>query len=408
MSDRPIALVDQGLLAVARFAAMLVFGRIFPADVFGTLALAVTLSYISVGFNRSLVVLPFVFDSCSEEKTKSNGPVWLAGTLIVALVLIALLVTLGLALKGSDRWGWIGSAFLWSAVLCPLANIYEFIRRWIIQKRDAKTSILQVVTFNGFTFALLAICYITKSELMAIMSLAIPYALGSVASLKSLGKDLRLDFAGAIEGWRHHRSLCSWGLAEYLADICVGYGLIALVSTSLGSIGSAVYAATRNVVAPIYAIVSALVTVEPPRFARSLAASGISGLRVAFRSALILHVALVGFTASIAYAFGDIALHWAYNSKFDDHGVELKIWIIAACLSALSKPFESWLLALGHARILFRCKAAGAIVAIATSMLLLNGFGLPGILAGMVAGLAVNCVLLVVCRLRITDVLKQS
>jgi O-antigen/teichoic acid export membrane protein len=122
---------------------------------------------------------------------------------------------------------------------------------------------------------------------------------------------------------------------------------------------------------------------------------------------LILHIALVSVTAVIAYLYGDLALHWAYKSKFDDHGTALKIWIAAACLSALSKPFESWLLALGHARILFRCKAAGAIVAIAAAMSLVGIHGLPGILTGMVMGLAVNCILLIICRLKINDVLNQ-
>jgi O-antigen/teichoic acid export membrane protein len=117
----------------------------------------------------------------------------------------------------------------------------------------------------------------------------------------------------------------------------------------------------------------------------------------------VLHVVLVGLCAVLVYKFGDIALHIAYKSKFDEQVFELNFWVVAAFLLALTRPLEAWLLALRRARTMFYCKAGGATIALVSAFALIGSYGLAGVLAGMVVGLLLNCILLAICRFTYTQ-----
>ncbi len=398
-SDRAVALVDQGLLAITRFIAMVVFARTFQQDVFGEIALAVTMSYVAVGLNRAIVVLPFVFESGSFELAKKNSPKWMTGTLIVAFVFTSLLLLSAWLFYQNQTTYWLGNAAIWSSFLCPSAIIYEYVRRQVIQERNIKLSIAQVLTFNILTMTLLPSAYYFASVPLAIASFSVPYIVGALVGLQLWKAKTKLDFAGAVASWRTHINMCVWGFAEYMADLSVGYGLGGIASAYFGPIGSAAFAATRNVVAPIYAITSALGTVEPPRFARQLNEKGLPGLRAAFRSAMILHILLVGITGTAAALLGDEALHLTYGTKFNGHIGELHLWVIGACVFALCQPFGAWLLAVKKPQLVFYSKAFGGSVAVILALLLLTSFGLKGLLAGMVAGQIANWFGLLSCCL---------
>jgi O-antigen/teichoic acid export membrane protein len=398
-SDRAVALVDQGLLAITRFIAMVVFARTFRQDVFGEIALAVTMSYISVGLNRAIVVLPFVFESGSFELAKKNSPKWLTGTLIVALVFTLLLLYSSWLFYHYESTYWLGNAAIWSSFLCPSAIIYEYVRRQVIQERNIRLSIAQVLTFNILTMTLLPSAYYFASVPLAIASFSVPYIVGALVGLQLWKVKPKLDFSGAVESWKAHINMCAWGFAEYMADLAVGYGLGGVASAFFGPIGSAAFAATRNVVAPIYAITSALGTVEPPRFARQMNEKGLTGLRAAFSSAMILHILLVGVTGAAAVLLGDEALHLTYGEKFNGHTGELHLWVIGSCVFALCQPFGAWLLAVKKPQLVFYSKAFGGSVAVILALLLVSPFGLKGLLAGMVAGQIANWIGLFSCCL---------
>jgi O-antigen/teichoic acid export membrane protein len=382
--------------------ALVVFARVMPKDLFGSAALAITLGYIGIGLGRAAAILPFVVSSGSDELARVNAPRWfLVNLALGALFSTSLLIAAGLiAWRSPDSW--LVMACLWGAAIGFCAMHYEFVRRWMIQLRDMRTNLRQVLTFNGLTLTLIGAVALTGNLVLAFASLTVTYL---AASAIGLGKAFQVcgtaSWRATAGSWAGSWKLTVWTLCEFAADLCLGYGLIVLAASYLGPAGSAVYSATRNLVSPLYAVVSALGTVELPRLARARAEGGAPKLWSAFKIFAAIQAALTIIPAAILVWPSERLMVLAYGEKFGGHGVELLLWLASACVFALSRCLDAWLLATGRSRVLFFCKLAGAATSLALAPLLLPSYGLPGLLSAALAGLCIAGASLLACVWRL-------
>lgn len=390
--DRPIAILDQGLLAVSRFVLLVAFARILPKEDFGAVGLAVTLSYLAIGFCRAVVAIPFVVSSATPDLIRYNAPRWFLLNLLVSGALSLLLLAAAAILIGFDGQKWIGSAVLWSAVLCPCAMIYEFIRRWMIQIANTRINLAQVAVFNLTTICGLVAFVLSPGIGVAMISLIVPYVAGIVMGLRGAAKSPWSGIAvrQLLELLRNSRPVSRWTLAEFAADAAQGYGMAIVVAALLGPLGTAGYVATRNLVAPIYSTVSALDTVELPRFARRLTQGGADSLRDAFRTSLLVHGAVSLICGAILAWLGGELLIWLYGSAYDQYRSALMIWAATAVVFATAKPFATWLLATGRQHLVFYAKLIGALITLVLIPALIPAFGLAGALLSAFTGVVAS------------------
>jgi O-antigen/teichoic acid export membrane protein len=385
--------------------ALVVFARVMPKDLFGSVALAITLGYIAIGLGRAAAILPFVVSSGSDSLARANAPRWfLVNIALGAAFSACLLIAAGLiAWRAPDSW--LVMACLWGAAIGFCAMHYEFVRRWMIQLRDMRTNLRQVLAFNGLTLALIGAVALTGNLVLAFASLTVTYLAASAIGLsKALRAYGTASWRAAAESWRASWKLTVWTLCEYAADLCLGYGLIVLAASHLGPAGSAVYSATRNLVSPLYAVVGALGTVELPRLARARAEGGAPQLWNAFKIFAAIQATLTIIPAAILAWPSERLMVLAYGEKFGGHGVELHLWLASACVFALSRCLDAWLLATERSRVLFFCKLAGAAVSLTLAPLLLPSYGLQGLLSAALAGLCITGASLLACVWRLRTV----
>src|ERR1044071_2176783 len=84
---RYLSLVDQGMVALCRFAAIVVFARLLSPDEFGAIALAMSIAILFVGFARATFSLPFAAFCSDHRRLAEDGSKWF--TFILFLVAIS-------------------------------------------------------------------------------------------------------------------------------------------------------------------------------------------------------------------------------------------------------------------------------------------------------------------------------
>lgn len=148
--DRHLSLLDQGITSVARFAAIVLFARALTPPAFDVVALAISVTYIAIGFSRAAFALPFAAFCSTSEKLEVDGAAWFAfGLVLVAISAAVPLAFAGIAFAFLPHW--VFETAVYCALLCPLVLFYEFSRRWLFQWQALRSVLAQLVLFSALT-----------------------------------------------------------------------------------------------------------------------------------------------------------------------------------------------------------------------------------------------------------------
>jgi capsular polysaccharide biosynthesis protein len=231
--------------------------------------------------------------------------------------------------------------------------------------------------------------YFVRFTWAAIVALSLAYLIAAIVAHSSNAPRGQVKLSDIPRVWREIRHFTRWTIVEFVADSLQSYGMNVAVAFSSGPVGASIFATTRNIVAPVYTLTSAL-GAEMPRLARSYTASGVRGLTRDLRSTQIfmLFVSVPYLLAVVL--FSEPLLRLFYGAKYNGLSTELRLWALTALLLVIIRPLDMWLLASLNARTLFMRKLVGALVTIGVAAFLLPTRGVEGALYAIAAGMTCN------------------
>jgi O-antigen/teichoic acid export membrane protein len=386
---RYLSLVDQGMVALCRFSAIVIFARLLSPDEFGGIALAMSIAILFVGVARATFTLPFAAFCSDHRQLADDAAKWFTFCMFLVTVALALPLLTALLLYAFEAPSWLVHTAFYSTLLAPATMLYEMSRRWLFQLERYRSLLMQGIVCG----IVAAIGFLSVFEFRfpwaAVVALGLAYLAGALVGLTGNLPRTRPQFGDIARVWGEIRHFTRWTIVEFIADSLQSYGMNVAVAFFAGPAGASVFAATRNVVAPVYTMTSAL-GAEMPRLARAHASSGLSGLTRALRSTQVFMLVVSAPYLLIVAIFSEPLLHFLYGAKYSGLSVELRLWAVAGLLLVIMRPLDMWLLASRDSKTLFMRKLLGALATIVVAVPLLPALGVAGGLYAIVAGMAVN------------------
>ena len=395
--DQIAAMADQGGLALIRLAGLLVFARIMSKEDFGAFALMVSMSFLLNNAQRSLVILPFIISCKTPENLERDGADWFWIDIVVGVVFSLALFAAwgGVTLFGGQPW--VGTALLYSAIGTPPLLAYTFLRRWAYQAQRYPNVLTMVLAYIlGYGIGIGVAWFNRDIEAMPFLAFTFAPISGLIVGLLLERRRWRAPAKGLFARWRKTLGFSTWSFLSFLLGSIYTNGMNIIVAGVVGAVGSAVFAATRTIVAPIVTLVSAIDMIDKPRAGRAYLKDGVAGLRESIRSTMTILLAMGVPYLLVVFVFGETILEICYQHKYVSMVPELRIWVVAMFFQMVANPLSSHLIILADSRRVFLANLAGALVTLAVMGLTIREYGVSGALAAMTAGRAVNVLLLLI------------
>ncbi len=400
--DQIAAMADQGGLALIRLVGFLVFARVMTKEDFGAFALVVSMSFLLNNAQRSLVILPFIISCKSPEDLDREGADWFWIDLLVgATFSLVLLAGWGIALLFDGAF-WLRTALFYAAIGTPALMAYTFLRRWAYQAQNYRNVLTMVMAYiigygAGIAFAVI------ERDIKALPFVAFVLApvSGLIVGVLLERHRWRAPIKGLLGRWRKTLGFSTWSFLSFLVGSIYTNGMNIIVAGVVGAIGSAVFAATRTIVAPVVTLISAIDMIDKPRAGRAYLKDGASGLRESIQSTLTALLLLGTPYLILVFIFGDLILEICYRNKYASMVPELRIWAVAMFFQMVANPLSTHLIILADSRRVFMANLAGALATVGVMTVTIHPFGVSGALAAMTVGRVINVFLLFIMTRRI-------
>jgi O-antigen/teichoic acid export membrane protein len=140
---------------------------------------------------------------------------------------------------------------------------------------------------------------------------------------------------------------------------------VILVAAFAGPAAAAAFTASRTLINPAMAVVSAIDTLDKPRAARALFKDGLAGLHRSIRRTLLTVIGLTGPYLALLSLFSGFVLHLVFGQTFMPYALGVSILSVAAIFACLNQAPETALIVLKAGRAMFavRLFAGGEHVA---------------------------------------------
>jgi O-antigen/teichoic acid export membrane protein len=348
-----------------------------------------SIAILFVGFARATFTLPFAAFCADRRQVAEDGAKWFAFSLFLVVTALVLPLAVALLLGTFNSPVWLMHAVIYSAALSPTTMLYEVSRRWLFQLERYRSLLLQGVICGVVSAIGFGAIFVFPYPWMAVLALNLAYFVAASIGLAGNTPVARLQLSDIGRVWREIRHFTRWTIVEFIADSLQSYGMNVAIPFFVGPAGASVFAATRNVVAPVYTMTSAL-GAEMPRLARSYTSSGLRGLTRALWSTQAFMLAVsIPYLLAVAL-FSEPLLRFLYGAKYSGLSPELRLWAVVALLLVIIRPLDMWLLASLSSRTLFMRKLLGALVTIMVAVPLLPARGVEGALYAIIAGMTAN------------------
>lgn len=395
--DRVVGLVDQGMLAVTRFGAMLLFARLLETDDFASFALLVSISFILSNFQNSITVLPFIVSCPTVEMVKKDGDLWFWLDVVLAIVIavVLALVAGGMMLFGAAEWSTRSVAF--SALGAPFLMMFMFSRRRMYQSRNYR-KVLELAAVHLLAYALgIGMAYMTAPDpLWALLTFAFAPAAALVYGLFGQARVRSGPCRRMWSAWKATHGFSFWAFLGFIARVFYNNGLNIMLAGFVGAIGTAVFSATRTVIQPVVTLTNAVDLIDKPRAGRALVEKGKVGLRKSVHGTRKMLLTLGVPYLILVAVFSDEILGLLYPGKFEGYSLELRLWALAVFIQLFAQPLMTQIITLRNSRALFFGSLTGAAVALSIALLTMEQYGVPAALIAMSAGRLIGLLLLMV------------
>jgi O-antigen/teichoic acid export membrane protein len=392
--DEVLAVVDQAAVSGANFLATVAVARWAGAAELGAYALGMSIVFILLNIQRSLIVLPY-----AVRQSQTNDLAGLTGHCLVQSALFSAAVTAALgaaALIFYATRAHAGTVTLLLALawLAPIAILREFVRQLCFTHRrlrqvliaDCATLLLQTVGLlwlgmsQHISAPMALIC--SSAGIMPIIAIWLYLNRGY----------LRIECLRLRESVRQNWSLGRWLLATQLTATVNASIAVWLLTLMLGAEPAGIYAACAALASIANPAVVGLNNMLVPRAVTTLRQQGVQGLKSQMISdAILLGVIMAVFNILLAItSTGLITL--LYRAAYMEHYRVVQAVALASLLSAVGIAAANGLTASEKPQGILWAGLCGIAVTAGLGVLLVANYGVTGagyaVLAGNLVGTA--------------------
>ena len=394
-SDRMVGLIDQGLQASVKFVAILVFARWLTQEDFGIFALATASSFLLVGVQYAIVVLPFIVSCPTAKIAEENRGHWFWLHLMLVAVAVACLGVILTVLTLIDSAAWLQDTAKFTLVLAPLLLNYQFSRRYFYQTMNFGLTLkMSIANFVFYGLGIAVVVFVAPTAWAAMLAYASALLAGMAVAFFGDRPPSYRSAKGMFAAWSRSKSFAGWMLLSRLVRQ-VNFQLMSFILAALaGPASVATFTLTRSLIQPTGVLIAGVDMIDKPRAGRAYAKDGISGLQgsISRTRQFLLMSGLPYLLLLLAFANEIIAL--VYGPNYADFGKETRLWIAVALVNLLEQPLNSQMVMMRRTRVIFLCNALSACITVGLAAAFIGDHGVLGAIIAVLGGRVVSVALL--------------
>lgn len=333
------AIADRALLGLAAFFTGVILGRAGSKAEFGAYMLGMTVVYLAVALQESLISAPYTVN-CRDESIGQKQ--FLGGAFCHLLLLAGLLsgaMAVAAALAAVFHFGSV-TTFITLALIVPCILVREFARR--IDYADLKphsavllsagVAVLQL----GMALALWMAGWLNAVTCLGVVGLA---SLGGAITWY-LGSRHRMEFdrRAARDAFVLNWPIARWTFATQISEIVRVQIFPWMVALMVGTAMAGLYAACVAVAALASPLLIALSNIMVPQIVREEEQGGVGAVQLYVRRATIWMVLCMGAYAGFLCAVSGNIVPWLYGPEFTGAGPTLVVLAVSQVFLGLSVP----------------------------------------------------------------------
>jgi O-antigen/teichoic acid export membrane protein len=385
-----LALFDCLIIGGMSFVTVLVLGRFAGPDELGVFALVVTIFYLLLAVQESLITMPYTVLGARLEGDRrrqySGAALCQSVAWSVCVSTILALVAVGLLLFG-DVPSLARVLGVFAAVL-PLWSLREFGRRYLFAHMQVTTVV--ILSIIGSTAQLIVLCAITYSGQLsastALLAIGIGCGISGIGWFWSSRAALQFNHRRwpyfARKNWIFGR----WILASHATAVLGGNAMPWLIVAWLGPAATGVFAACDAILRFANPIVVSLSNILTPRVAIGLQHGGKAELRRIVRHAsALISLFLLAFCAFLVVG-GRQILARSFGADYEGAWTVLVVLGVSQLVARLALAPSRALLVLDLASANLCAEATGLVAAVVAAALLIPLYGIVGAAFAQLAG----------------------
>ena len=382
--------MDQLMVGGANFVTILLLGRLAGADNLGVFGLAMTVYYLILAVQKSLITTPFTIFGARLKGARhlqySGAALCQSAAWAVCVGTTLVVVALSLSLiRGNASLARVLTVF---ALVSPLWLLREFGRRYLF----AHMQVTRVVAMSvaGSTTQLIALgLFAYTGQLSAATALS---AMGLGSGIAAFGwlwlsrRVFRFDHARSSYFLLKNWVLGRWILASQAASVLAATMMPWLIVFWLGPTATGIFAACDSISRFANPIIISLTNVLTPKAAIGFSNGGKPAVRRIVRKAsALLSLFLLAFCVLLAIA-GEPILRRSFGDAYAAYWPVLVVLGLNQLLAGFALAPGQNLLLLERANIIVWAEVAGVATSLVAAMVLIPRYGVLGAAFSLLAG----------------------
>ena len=401
-----VAAIDQGVISVTNFLATIILARsVSPTDL-GIYAVGFTSLRLIRTIQDGLFFQPLNAYGAPLGEARFKRYATSTGILQIGFAVLVAIAVAGLGLllieTGNDTAG--PTVFtLWAPALWW--QLQEFLRRVLYARGQVVQATINTIISSLFRLGVL-VYWAFQGQLSGVAGI---YAIGLgafIAVLPGLWQtrhywsrgfsNLRLTF---YRNWRFGKwvaggNALTWLSVEFYPVLTAGL---------INFAAAGAYRALQNLVAPIHTLMRAIDTYMTPRAARAYREKGKPALNRMLRMTyLVAGIPTLGLLV-FGFVFRVELLRLFYGDLYLEYTPGVILMVIFYALLFVQWPFQIMLKAARWSQPIFYASIAASLVMFTAGILLIQGWGVYGTIAGQALNALVTAIILSIAWQRFRD-----
>ena len=402
-----LGILDQGVVSLTNFGTTVIVGKVAGITDLGIYSLGFTVVLFALAVQECFVVAPYtVF-----QVGKKNGPrrMLLGSMVLLGLAIAAacsLVVIVFAAATGGGSSAPLATIAVALALALPGALLRELVRRVALAHFELpRTLLIDLGTAVVQIGCLLTWAVLGKlTATTALVAMAAGGAAGASILLVQAKRQMRFRWHAVRAHSRDAFHFGKWLCGARLTSVLNSYVVLYLLGLMVGLDAVGGFTAAFVLIAAANPLLMGFTNVLAPRTAHAWAAGGAASLRaVVFPATIWLTAVTAVFSAAVALGAGQIMsfLYGPLYAQYAHVGAVLTASLLAGIIGV---PSDHGLRAAQRPKASLTANAAGLVVTITLTLVLVPFAGPVGAAYAMTLGCAVSAVLRCAAFVRLTRV----
>ena len=387
------AAADQFLVGGTNVATMFILGRICGAENLGVFYLCLTLSYLIISVQESLITTPLTVNLAGRESVKRRfyAGAGLCQSLLLSLTLSALMGICALVCQYFPSQQELYAVLSAGAIVLPFWLLREFLRRYLfammrVHEVFAVSLILAAVQLTGL---LVLAQYDALSTSNALLMCGLASGCASLQWLVRNFSELAFSQRSMNRFTRKNLLFGRWLLVSQSASVMATYAMPWLVVAWIGTSATGIFAACDAILRFANPLLIVLTNVLTPWVTIGHNDGGGTELRrIIFRVSMTITLFLSCFCVFLFIA-GQSLLNASLGQEYGDYWLTLLILGINQLVLKQSLAPGRGLMVLDKARLISAADVSGFVTSLIAGWLLIPTYGVLGAAFAMLLGSAV-------------------